>query len=343
MRSASRFLGMVLVALMLPLSAAAADTPTTFANPLVPQRADPHVFKHSDGYYYFTATVPEYDRIEIRRAKTLQELGTAEAKVIWKKHEQGAMGSHIWAPEIHFIDGKWYVYFAAGGAKDVWAIRIYALENASVNPLEGEWVEKGQIKTGWESFALDATTFEHKGTRYLVWAQKGQRSRDNSDLYIAKMDTPTSITGQAVRLSRPELPWERVGYAVNEGPAVLKKNGKIFITYSASATDFHYCMGMLTADDSADLLEAASWTKSQTPIFQTSEENKVFGPGHNSFTTSPDGKEDILMYHARNYKEIKGDPLHDPNRSTRAQVITWKADGTPDFGIPVAESAPAAK
>jgi GH43 family beta-xylosidase len=140
-------------------------------------------------------------------------------------------------------------------------------------------------------------------------------------------------------ISKPEFPWETVKYKVNEGPAVLIKNGKIFLTYSASATDFNYCLGMLTADADADLLDAKSWKKSPEPVLKTDEERHVFGPGHNSFITTPAG-EDVIVYHARNYKEIKGDPLNDPNRNTRAQVIHWNADGTPNFMPPVADPSP---
>ena len=89
-----------------------------FPNPLVEQRADPWIYKHTDGYYYFTASVPAYDCIELRRARTIQELGTAEPVVIWRKHEKGRMSGHIWAPELHYIDGKWYIYFAAGGSDE---------------------------------------------------------------------------------------------------------------------------------------------------------------------------------------------------------------------------------
>ncbi len=221
-------------------------------NPVIRQRADPDIYRHSDGYYYFMATVPEYDRLELRRAITIPGLATAEAKVIWRQHPTGIMGSHIWAPEIHFINGRWYVYFAAGGAEKVWDIRIYVLENPLANPLEGEWVEKGQLKTNWESFSLDATTFVHGGVNYLVWGQKDPQIKGNTNLYIARMDTPWSITGPQVMLSHPEFPWEQQKYWVNEGPAVLQKNGRIFITYSASGTDYHYCMGLLTADEKSD-------------------------------------------------------------------------------------------
>ncbi|MFC5471810.1 family 43 glycosylhydrolase [Cohnella suwonensis] len=313
------------------------NTNRQFPNPLVEQRADPWIYKHTDGYYYFTASVPAYDCIELRRARTIQELGTVEPVVIWRKHEKGTMSGHIWAPEIHYIDGKWYIYFAAGGSDEIetdWEIRMYVLENDSANPLEPNWAEKGQIRTDWESFALDATTFEHRGVRYLVWAQYDQETPASSNLYIAEMSDPWTIRDEQVLLTKPEYAWEIIGHLVNEGPAVLKKNGRIFISYSASATDSNYCMGLLSALDHSDLLDPNSWTKSPEPVFRTSEQSGQYGPGHNCFTVSEDGSADILVYHSRDYKEIVGDPLYDPNRHARAKELNWNAEGFPDFGEP---------
>lgn len=309
-----------------------------FHNPLVDQRADPQVTLQADGWYYLTATVPEYDRLEIRRARSLDGLRQGETKVVWRKHASGPMGAHIWAPELHRIDGKWYIYFTAAPSDKIWDIRLNVLENASNDPFQGEWIERGQINTGWESFSLDATTFALRGQRYLVWTQRAADGSKGTNIYIAKMDTPLSIKGPAVMLSKPEFAWETIKYEVNEAPAVLVKNDRVFLTYSASATDANYAMGMLTARADADLLNPASWTKSPQPVFKSSPANGQWGPGHNSFTTTPDGKTDILVYHARNYRDIVGDPLHDPNRNTRAQVIHWRADGTPDFGEPVADA-----
>lgn len=312
-----------------------------YSNPLVLQRADPWVYKHSDGYYYFTASVPEYDRIELRRSATLEGLRDARPVVAWRKYETGMLSANIWAPEIHYIQGKWYIYFAAARTTEtqdgLFDHRMYALENESANPLEGQWIEKGQIKTAWESFALDATTFEHQGSLYYVWAQKDPQIEGNSNLYISKMSNPWTLSGQQVMISTPEYPWEIIGFRVNEGASVLKRNGWIFISYSASATDHNYCMGLLYADESSDLLNPASWTKLPVPVFQTNEETGQYGPGHNSFTVSEDGQ-DVLIYHARNYKEITGDPLYDPNRHTRAQVFHWNGDGTPNFGTPVKDT-----
>lgn len=312
-----------------------------YINPLVEQRADPWVYKHTDGYYYFTASVPAYDRIEIRRALALEGLTAALPITVWRKYDSGPLSANIWAPELHYIAGKWYIYFAAAHTSEtkegLFDHRMYVLENDSANPLEGKWTEQGQVITAWESFALDATVFGHRGVLYYVWAQKDREIEGNSNLYISEMSNPWTLQGRQTMLSTPEYPWEVIGFRVNEGAAVLKRNGRIYISYSASATDYNYCMGLLAADEDSDLLDAGSWTKSAVPVFATSEENGQYGPGHNSFTVNEYG-EDVLVYHARNYKEIAGDPLYDPNRHTRVQVFGWKADGLPDFGVPVKDS-----
>ncbi|WP_068675090.1 family 43 glycosylhydrolase [Oceanobacillus sp. Castelsardo] len=304
-----------------------------YPNPLVEQRADPYIYKHTDGYYYFTGSYPEYDRIVLRRSKSITGLKDAEEIVIWEKHEEGIMSEHIWAPEIHYVDGNWYVHFAAGDRDDVWAIRPYVLENKSEDPFEGDWLEKGQVNIDFQSFSLDATTFEHRGKRYLVWAQKVENDTI-SNLYIAEMENPWTIKSKQVVLSTPDLPWEQEGFYVNEGAAFLKRNGKVFIAYSASATDYRYAMGILTADENSNLLDPNSWTKSKEPVFVTCEETKEYGPGHNSFTVAEDGVTDLLVYHARPYKEIVGNSLYDHNRHARVQQLFWDQHGNPYFGYP---------
>ena len=314
------------------------ETESTFVNPFIEQRADPYVYRHSDGYYYFTASVPEYNRIELRRAKTLNELPQAHGVDIWFKHEDGEMSANIWAPELHYLEGKWYVYFAAGRADDIFAIRMYALVCEDANPLEGTWCELGRVNSKWESFALDATTFEHRGVTYYAWAQKDPEIEGNSNLYLSKLINPWTLDEKQVMISTPDRDWERIGFIVNEGPAILKRHGKIFMTYSASATDHHYCMGLLWADEESDLLDPTSWHKLDQPVFETCEAFSQYGPGHNSFTTSEDGKIDYMVYHARSYKEIVGDPLFDPNRHARIKEITWSEEGFPIFGVPMKDN-----
>lgn len=303
----------------------------SYNNPLVLQRADPMIVRADDGTYYFIATAPEYDRIELRKAQTINGLTKAIPVVVWRKQESGPMTYHIWAPELHRINNTWFIYFAAGHSDNRWKIRMFALSNKSDDPTTGTWIEEGQIVTQRDAFALDATVFEHKGELYYVWAESTVPDI-NSGLIISKMKDPVTLEGPQTIITEPEFEWERQMYNVNEGAAVIKRNGKIFITFSASATDHTYAMGLLWADENADLLDSASWNKLPEPVFYTNDSLKRFGPGHNQFTIAEDGKTDLMVYHARDYKEIKGHSLGDPNRHTRVRVLHWNKDGFPDFG-----------
>ena len=139
-----------------------------FNEPWILQRADPYVYLHTDGWYYFTASIPSYDCIALRRARTLEEMPAAEEVVIWRKHESGPMSQHIWAPELHYLDGKWYVYFAGSEVDDIWKLRPYVLECTGQDPLKDAWVERGKMQRAdgddfsFEAFSLDA---DRKSTR----------------------------------------------------------------------------------------------------------------------------------------------------------------------------------
>lgn len=307
------------------------------AEPLIPQRADPHIYKHTDGYFYFTGSVPMYGGIELRRAKTIDGLADATPKMVWLKPESGPYSELIWAPEIHFNQGAWYVYFAAAPSReikhDLFQHRMYALKCTDANPIDGEWQFCGQIDTGIDTFCLDATTFTFDQQLYYVWAQKGPGVKGNSNLYIATMSDPITISSEPVMIAMPQLEWEIRGFWVNEGPSVLIKNGKIFISYSGSATDENYAMGLLYAEQGTDLLDPRSWTKIQQPVFQTDASINMFGPGHNSFTKD-ENDQDVLVYHCRTYTEIEGDPLWNPDRHAYIKQVQWDKNGFPVFGKP---------
>ena len=326
-------------------------------SPLVEQRADPFVYKHSDGFYYFTGSVPTYDRIELRKSATLEGLKDAETFDIWFKHDSGPMSRHIWAPEIHYLDGKWYIYFAASEEDDIWALRPYVLECKGQDPLNDEWVELGMMQAAegdeksFTDFSLDATIFENNGKRYFCWAEKTGGQFAASNLYLAEMESPIKLKTAQFMLTTPDYDWERVDFWVNEGPAVLKNNGKIFIAFSASATGACYCMGYMEADENSDLLDRNSWTKTRMPVLETSVEKKIFGPGHNCFTVAEDGETPLCIYHARDYEhavgepsvvpktdtrpleEIVKDPLYDPNRHARVMEVKYDENGRPLFEL----------
>ncbi len=301
--------------------------------PFIEQRADPWILR-KDGWYYFTASVPEFDRIILRKARTLRELPDAVEKVVWSRHAEGPLSCNIWAPEIHFVDGRWVIYFAAarGGADEAgrYDHRIYALENENPDPMSGGFTEKGRIDTGWESFSLDSTTVLCGGKRYFIWAQRDFDIPGNSNLYIAEMKSALELKLPAVRLSVPEYDWECRGFLVNEGPACLVHGGRLYLTYSASATDERYAMGMLSLKEGGDPLKAADWSKSPVPVMATEEANGLYGPGHNSFTVDEEGK-DLLVFHARPYPGFKGDALSDPNRHCFLRPVRYDAEGRPVF------------
>ena len=313
---------------------------STFTNPLLPSGADPWSI-YKDGYYYYTNTLG--DRIDIWKTKNLADLKMAERKTIWTPPAGTYYSKELWAPEIHFIHGKWYVYFAADDGKND-NHRLYVLENASANPLAGEWLFKGKISDASDKWAIDGSVFEHKEQLYMVWSGWEGDTNGRQDLYIAKLKNPWTIEGKRVKISHPEHEWERHGdlndphnpphVDVNEGPQVLEHGEKLFVIYSASGcwTDF-YALGMLTASVNSDLMNAASWKKSSHPVFKQSSENRVFAPGHNSFFKSPDEKEDWILYHA-NSEAGQG---CGKDRSPRAQKFSWNADGTPFFGEPIKE------
>lgn len=311
------------------------DNNLEFNKPWIRQRADPYVLRHSDGSYYFTGSVPAFDRIVLRRSDTLAGLADAEEKTLWHRHEKGPMSKHIWAPELHHVFGKWHIYFAGGEIDDPWKIRPYVLECQGDDPMTGEWVELGKMQPhpeddfSFRGFSLDATIFESGGSLYYVWAEKVGVGKQISNLYIGRMKDAHTLDTVQVLLTGPDYDWERYGFWVNEGPAVIKRDGKIYLTYSASDTGVNYCMGMLTADEGTDLLDPLSWRKERYPVLKTDWDRGIFGPGHNSFTVDGNGN-DILVFHARTESEIEGDPLYNPNRHAMLQPIRW-LDGKPVF------------
>lgn len=310
---------------------------TAYNRPFIRQRADPYILRINEAGYYFTASVPEYDRIVLRHSDTLMGLRDAPERTVFVKHESGPQSIHIWAPEIHRLDGAYYIYYAGGDKDDIWEIRPYVLRCLG-DPMTDEWVEMGPMQPAdddpfsFRAFSLDATIFTCRDEYYYVWAEKVGVGKQISNLYIARMAAPNKLATVQVLLSTPDYDWERGDFWVNEGPAVLKHDGKIFLTFSANTTGERYCMGMLWVNESDDLLDPANWTKLRRPVLQSDGDKGVHGPGHNCFIKGDDQKTDLLIYHARQYAELVGNPLYDPNRHVYISPVTYDGRGFPVFG-----------
>jgi GH43 family beta-xylosidase len=146
------------------------------------------------------------------------------------------------------------------------------------------------------------------------------------------MENPYTLRGERILLATPIYPWEQQTLALLEGPEILKRNGRIFIIYSASASwTRHYCLGMLSLKNGGDPLNRSHWERADKPVFASSDKNGSFGVGHCCFVKS--GGEDWIVYHGMS----DGEGWH--NRDVRAQRFTWNADDTPDFGEPAAVDA----
>lgn len=311
------------------------DQKELYNKPWILQRADPYVTLE-DGQYYFTASVPAYDGIVLRRASVLEELKDAEEVEIWHKHESGPMSKHIWAPELHCIDGSWYIYFAGGEAEDIWKIRPYVLKCEGTDPMKDAWSECGKMQAAdgddfsFEAFSLDMTVFKDHGKWYCVWAEKTGVGAQISNLYIAEMESPTKLKTAQVLLTTPDYDWERGAFWVDEGPGMLKHGDDLFLTFSASDTGINYCVGLMTAKSGTDLTDPLNWKKSRYPVLTSDAEKGIYGPGHNSFTKDADGN-DVMVYHARTETEIVGDPLYNPNRHAFLMQVKWDEEGKPVF------------
>lgn len=301
----------------------------TFTNPLLPRGADPWLTVDG-GKWYFICT--RGDRLELLCADSPANLASGQFKTVWTPPAEGPGSKQLWAPELHKIDGRWLIYYAASDGTGDAGRRMHAVI-CDGDPMTGEWSYLGMLNTA--RAGLDGTVMEHRGRRYFLYAGYGDFPEHGSALYIARMRDPVTLEGEETCLTIPEFDWERQGgMPINEGPAILKRNGRIFVIYSASTTwSEDYCLGMLTADENAELMNPASWTKSPQPVFQKSVEGRVLAPGHNSFCQF--GGADLIVYHAIDGSGGQGD-LDASKRSPRVQRVEWGPDGAPDFGIPVA-------
>lgn len=312
----------------------------TFQNPLIDvSRADPFVAQ-KDGNYYFMYT--RGSNLGLRKTTKMSLLSKVTEKVIWTPPSGTAYSSNLWAPEIHYLSGKWYIYFAANdGGGDTH--RMYVLENPNNDPTTGTWTFKGKIADSSDQWAIDGSVLKVGENNYFIWSGwESTASRYKQYIYIAQMSNPWTIIGERVKISSPTNSWEKyepsgsLGAGVNEGPIMLQKdaNSPVFIIYSASrfGSD-NYCLAQIQLKNGGNPLNPADWINKKQ-VFVKNIGNSVFGPGHNGFFTSSlpnaDGTvttENWFIYHAR-------DVANTPNgkRTPRMQKLTWNADGSPNFG-----------
>lgn len=334
------------IVLVASLATISADTTGTFTNPIVTSQAagDPWVIRHGD-VYYFTATLEPEGGLWVWKSPTLTGLDAGEKVKVWEAPESGPMSSQIWAPELHRLNDKWYLYFTASDGVDA-NHRHYVLEAETDDPL-GPYKPPVRVDPAFESYAIDGSVLEMPdGRLYFMYAADG--------LFIAPMSSPTRVSGPGVKFAEGTEEWERGwmkhgeewvhngGYWI-EAPQALIRDGRVFVIYSAGHTHTpHYYLGLLSLNGD-DPLDPAAWEKHPEPVFAPYEgpDGNAYTTGHNSFTKSPDGTEDWIVYHAKDGGW--GASGLSARRTVRIQKFTWNADGTPHFGRPVPSGVPLPK
>ncbi|KIX09779.1 uncharacterized protein Z518_00860 [Rhinocladiella mackenziei CBS 650.93] len=337
-------------------TATSSTNPATYTNPILDGvGADPWVIRHDD-YYYMTYTTN--DNITILRSSVLTDWNNADIKLAFAPPENTSYRYDLWAPELHFINGLWYIIFTADVDADSPSPeqdmlcdftcpavnhRMFVLESSSSHPWTSTYTFKSELDT-YDQFAIDGTYFVHSTGIYHVYScWEAQYTSWPSMLCMSRMTDPWTVSSslaERVVISYPDQPWEKTPYnrtvnvrlSSNEGPEQLVNpaTGQQFIIYSAARSDNrNYCLGQLELVGE-DPMNPASWSKSTAGcIFYENSADSVYGVGHASFTTSPDGTEDWIVYHGmRDYENGWS------ARTIRTQRFDWNEDGSPRFPRP---------
>ncbi len=325
----------------------------TFVNPIM-EGSDPWVIKKDSLYY----SVTDFwgNALLVWKSNRLTDRGIHRRVWTTPSNEDAWNKTNIWAPELHYIQGKWYIYYTAGrGAESIpetgqliWSTqRCGVLQCVFQDPTSTAWFSKGMLYTGddienwdgsWQNniWAIDVTPLEMNDKLYIIWsgwdstANMANNGFTQQNLYIAEMENPYTVKTNRVKIAEPIYWWEKSQISpqkVNEGPQILKHKDKIYLIYSTpDYWTIEYKMGMMEIEDGKDPMIPENWKKYPNPVFQGTPD--VYSVGHGSFTTSPDGTENWLMYRS------KPTPKGGWHRDVRLKKFTWNNDGTPNFGIP---------
>ena len=303
--------------------------------PIAWDRADPCVGKWN-GKYLFIATndADGNNSLYIRQADTIPELVTAQEIRILDTQQYPEFKSLLWAPEFHIVNDRLYIFHA--GSSDGFteqACQVMALKEGG-NPLIREDWEKPKmcVKINGKpiienGISLDMTVIPNKGRYYVSWSHRPLTPNDlGAWICFAEIDPdkPWQLISDVITIAKPDYGWDNNHTPVVEGPYPLIRDGKIFLTISGAAVDSTYVVGLLTADVDSDLLDPASWVKTNYPLLTLNDVEGEYGPGHNAYVIDEYG--DVWnTYHAR--------PGLNAPRSSGIRRVHFDVDGYPVLAL----------
>jgi GH43 family beta-xylosidase len=307
-----------------------------FQNPIITAGADPTCIYWNSNYYYMHTDGGLYVR---KAPHIVGSNGIGNASGVSVFTPVAPNNQNIWAPELRYINGEWYIYFAAGTTNDPTFLnqRMYCIKANSQDP-QGSYTMMGKVyDANADYYAIDGNVLQtSNGSLYFVWSGRASGSLGDQNLYIAPMSNPWTLSGPRVLLSKPTYFWEG---GINEAPTFVTHNGVINLVYSANggSTD-NYCLGLLANSD-GNVLNPGSWVKNSTSILKTylGSDGAVYAPGSCTFTKSVDGAQDWIIFHTAQYHNAGW------NREVHAQSFTWTPGfNTPSLGHPFPNAEPLA-
>ena len=271
--------------------------------------ADPCVIADGDVFFLVaTGEAPDGRRLPIYRSEDLRRWTFVRGAV--DRGPEGAWNRrNFWAPEIHALDGRFYLYYTAmpDGTPANEGNRVgVAVADAVGGPYEdlGVVVPHG---------SLDGSVFtDTDGTRYLLYTTEvnSDAGFPQGQVLIDRLVTPTRVAGQ------PQAIIDFHGW--NEGAAMIRHGGKYHIFFSTGSWKSDgYCVRWAVADaPTGPFVEPDP----AHPLLTTVRPDMI-GPGHGFPWLHPDG---TWRYTFHAWDEAM------TRRSPRFARLDWH-DGRPVF------------
>jgi GH43 family beta-xylosidase len=321
-----------LLSLAMPAMRAAAQAPYT--NPVIGDPGmvtreipDPFVLKYNGEYYLYCSGDPitAYHSTDLVSWDSIGPvLGSSNKPEAWNQAD-------VWAPEVVYRDGKFYLYYTASKKSDDWRVGEMArrVGVAVSDSPRGPFVDSGApVTPGW---AIDATVFKDPdgGDETMFYSYLYEPRLPGAGIVADRMTAWNAVAGQPAHVTRGSEAWEdkdgdpnngSLRYT-NEAPTVIKRHGKYYMMYSGGSWDLPtYSLAYAMADAvPSGGLDGPGWRKIVPPILRSS--STVEAPGHNSVVKAPNNVDDICVYHARTL------PFLDPwNRLPFVDRLYWNAD-----------------